>query len=115
MLMRRSRSLGGFALMALPVVLGLGAAAAITGILVGALLIGLAFAGAGQDHATGSRGTIPLGAHALYDRGIALGLILAALVLGIAGDRGAVLFFLGAGLARSRSRRAPAIRPPQAR
>ena len=90
--------LAGFALMVLPAVLGLGTAAAVTGVLVGAILMGLAVAGAGQDHSAGSRGTIPIGAHALYDRGIALGLILAALVLGIAGDRGAVLFFVGAGI-----------------
>ena len=91
--------LGGFALMALPLVLGLGPAAVITGIAVGAVVVGLAFTGSGHDHATGDRGTIPLGAHAVYDRGLAFGMIVAAVVLGLAGDRAAVVFFLVAGVA----------------
>jgi hypothetical protein len=85
---------GGLTLMALPAALGLGIAAAITGIVIGALIVGLALANTGQG-----RGTIPLSAHIAYDRGIALGLIIAAALLGFAGESGAVAVFLIAGLA----------------
>ena len=84
----------GFAIMALPLVLGLGSAAAVVGVVLGAAVVTLALAGT----ATEGRGTVPLSAHAAYDRGLALGLILAAGMLGLAGYPGAVGFFLLAGL-----------------
>lgn len=84
----------GFAIMALPLVLGLGAAAAVTALILGAAIVGLAFAGTGVE----GRGTLPLSAHAAYDRGLGLGLILAGLILGLAGNTGAVGFFALSGL-----------------
>jgi hypothetical protein len=48
--------------------------------------MGLALGTSGGE----GRGTIPVGAHAAYDVGIALGLLLAALLLGIAGDGAAL-------------------------
>src|SRR4051812_21498503 len=84
----------GFAVMALPLALGLGAAAAMTAVILGAAIVGLAFAGTAAE----GRGTLPLSAHAAYDRGLALGLIVAGVILGIAGNAGAAGFFAVSGL-----------------
>src|SRR3954453_1742039 len=83
----------GFAIMALPLVLGLGAAAAMTAVILGAAIVSLALAGTAVE----GRGTLPLSAHAAYDRGLAVGLIVAGAILGIAGNPGAVAFFVVAG------------------
>lgn len=85
----------GTAIMAAPFVFGLGPAALITGFLVGAVIIGL---GIGSSGTSGSRGSIPVGAHAAYDGGIAIGLVGAGLLFGVAGDTGALLLLVGAGL-----------------
>ena len=70
----------GTALIALPVALGLGSAAILTGITVGVIATGLGIAGTD----TNGRGTLPLSAHAVYDRGLAVGLLLAGIFFGLA-------------------------------
>lgn len=83
----------GTAIMAAPFVFGLGTAALITGFVVGAVIIGLGVGSTGTG-----RGSISVSAHAAYDGGIALGLLGAGIVLGIAGDLGALALLAGAGL-----------------
>lgn len=84
--------------MAAPFVFGLGTAALVTGFVVGAVVIGL---GLGSAGGSGERGTIPVSAHAAYDGGIAIGLIGAGVLLGIAGDTGALALLAGAGIAQA--------------
>ena len=57
-----------------PFLLGLDAAPLVTGVLVGSLAIALGLAGTEP----GARGSLPLSAQAVYDRGLALGLFLSA-------------------------------------
>ena len=76
--------LAGSALIAVPFLMGLDAAALVTGVLVGTLAIALGLAGTEP----GGRGTLPLSAQAVYDRGLALGLLLSAAIFGAAGQRG---------------------------
>lgn len=85
----------GTALIVGPFMLGLGPAAVMTAIAIGGVMVALALAGT----ETSGRGTLPLSAQAVYDRGMALGLILVAGVFGLAGDLGAVLVFGAAGVA----------------
>jgi hypothetical protein len=49
---------------------------------------------------TSGRGTIPLTAHAVYDRGLAVGLLLAGVFFGLADQQVALAVFGGAGLAQ---------------
>jgi hypothetical protein len=86
----------GTALLFLPVALGLGAAAILTGIVVGMIATGLGIAGTD----TQGRGTLPLTAHAVYDRGLAVGLLLTGVLFGIADQHAALALFGGAGLAQ---------------
>ena len=81
------------AVMTAPFVFGLGPAALVTSVAIGAVLMGLALGGSGTG-----RGSIPVAAHAAYDSGIALGLVLSGLLLGIAGDGAALLVLTAAGL-----------------
>ena len=85
----------GSALLALPFVLDLGAAALVVGVLAGVLALALGFAGT----ASGERGTISLSAQAAGDRGLALGLLLAGGVFGVAGQEPALALFTTAGAA----------------
>ncbi len=85
----------GTALIGVPFVVGLGPAAVVTALLLGVLIVALALAGTAPT----GRGTLPVSAQAVYDRGIALGLLLVALVFGLAGDLGAGLLFATAGVA----------------
>ena len=85
---------GGTALFALPVVLGLGGAAILTGIAVGVIATGLGIAGTDS----GGRGTLPLTAQAVYDRGLAVGLLLAGVIFGLAGEPAALALFGAAGV-----------------
>jgi hypothetical protein len=87
---------GGTALTVLPVALGLGGAAILTGIVVGVIATGLGIAGTGTE----GRGTLPLTAHAVYDRGLAVGLLLAGVMFGLADQHAALAVFAGAGLAQ---------------
>jgi hypothetical protein len=85
----------GIGLMAAPFVFGLGPAPIVTGIAVGTAMVALALAGTEPS----GRGTLPVSAQAVYDRGIALGLLLAAVVFGIADEADAALVFGIAGVA----------------
>ena len=88
-------TVAGSALIAGPFVLGLEAAAIVTGVIVGTLAIALGLAGTEP----GGRGTLPLSAQAVYDRGLALGLLLSAGIFAVAGDLGAMALFAAAGIA----------------
>jgi len=88
-------TVAGSALIALPFVMGLGAAPIVAGVLVGTLAIALGLAGTEP----GARGTLPLSAQAVYDRGLAVGLLLSGGIFGVAGEPEAMLLFAGAGLA----------------
>jgi hypothetical protein len=85
----------GAALIMVPFPAGLSPAAAVAGIAIGAIAIALGIAGTAHE----GRGTLPLTAHAAYDRGLALGLLVVATVFGAAGDGPALLLFGAAGLA----------------
>jgi hypothetical protein len=85
----------GSALIAVPLLVGSGAAPIVTGVLLGTLAIALGLAGTEP----GGRGTLPLSAQAVYDRGLALGLLLSAGIFGVAGEPAAMVLFAGAGLA----------------
>jgi hypothetical protein len=84
---------GGLAVMAAPFVLGFEPAGLVAAVLVGALITGLALTAATDDG-----GGLSIAAHFAFDRGIALGLLGGALVLGLAGDQTASLVFAVAAL-----------------
>jgi len=81
----------GLFTMAAPVALGLSPAAAVIGVVVGALIVGLALSSTGVE--TDGRRTISISAHHAFDYGIAMGLFGAAAVIGIAGDGIAAVVF----------------------
>jgi hypothetical protein len=85
---------GGTGLIVAPLFLGLAPAAIVTGMVVGAVAVALALAGTDAY----SRGTLPLSAQAVYDRGLALGLMVTALIFGLTGELAALLVFAVAGL-----------------
>jgi hypothetical protein len=85
----------GSALIGIPFILGLGAAPLVTGVLVGTLAIGLGLAGTEP----GSRGSLPMSSQAVYDRGLALGLILSGAIFGLSGESEAMALFAIAGVA----------------
>ena len=85
---------GGTALIALPTVFGLGAAAIVTGLMLGVAIVALALAGTAPD----GRGTLPVSAQAVYDRGIAFGLLLVGGMFAVSGDPAAGVLFAVAGL-----------------
>ena len=87
--------MGGTALIGVPFALGLGAAAIVTGLALGVVIVALALAGTESS----GRGTLPVSAQAVYDRGIALGLLLVAVVFSFADDPGAAALFAVAGIA----------------
>jgi hypothetical protein len=84
----------GSALIAVPFLLGLGAAPLVTGVLVGSLAIALGVAGTEP----GSRGSLPLSTQAVYDRGLGVGLILSAGLFALFGELEAMALFAAAGL-----------------
>jgi hypothetical protein len=84
----------GFALIAVPFAVGLEAAAVTTAVVVGAVTVALALAGT----ETAGRGTLPVSTHAVYDRGIAVGLMVVAAIFGLSGELGATLVFGAAGI-----------------
>jgi hypothetical protein len=85
----------GAALIVAPLALGLSVSAAATGVAIGALAMALGLAGTAPD----GRGTLPVSAQAVYDRGLALGLLLAGVVFGLDGQSAALAFFGASGLA----------------
>src|SRR4051794_27987693 len=88
----------GLFTMAAPVALGLSPAAAVFGVVIGALIVGLSLSSTGSD-ADGRR-TLTISAHHAFDYGIAVGLLGAAAVIGIAGDSIAAVVFAFAALAQ---------------
>jgi hypothetical protein len=84
----------GTGLMTIPFMLGLAPAAVTAAIGIGTIMVALALAGTD----TGGRGTLPVSAQAVYDRGLALGLLAVAIVFALAGDMGAMLAFAIAGV-----------------
>jgi hypothetical protein len=85
----------GTALMVLPLLTTLEPAVIVSGIAVGGLQIALGIAGTDSQ----GRGTLPVSAQAVYDRGLALGLLSVGVLFGALGDRPAMLIFGVAGLA----------------
>ena len=85
----------GSALIGGPFLLGLDAAPLVTGVLIGTLTIALGLAGTEP----GGRGTLPLSAQSVYDRGLALGLLLSAGIFALAGEFEAMGLFAVAGIA----------------
>jgi hypothetical protein len=83
------------ALIMLPYAVGLSPAPVMVGIGIGALLAGLAITGSDP----GSRGGLPLSAHAAYDWAVATALLGAGIVLGLASGPAALILFVAAGLA----------------
>lgn len=88
----------GFVIMAVPVALGLSPAAGVLGVVAGTLVVGLGLSSTGVE-ADGRR-PLAIAAHRAFDHGLALGLLGAAAVLGLAGDRAAAAVFAAAGLAQ---------------
>ena len=87
--------LAGAGLIAAPFVLALDAAALVTAVGIGGIMVALALAGTDSS----GRGTLPVSAQAVYDRGIAAGLMLTALIFGAADETEAALMFGIAGAA----------------
>jgi len=85
----------GTLLMVLPFVTGMNPDVVVTGIFVGGLQVSLGIAGTDSQ----GRGTIPVSAQAVYDRGLAVGLLAVGVLFGIVGDDMALLLFGGTGLA----------------
>jgi hypothetical protein len=88
----------GLMTMAAPFVLGFSPAGAIVGVTVGALLVGLALAANAPEGA--GRHPLSVASHHAFDYGLATGLLGAAAVVGLAGDRPAAVFFAAAALAQ---------------
>jgi hypothetical protein len=83
----------GIGLIAGPLLLGAGVAALIAGTVLGALAIELGLAGTASE----GRGTLPISAQAVYDRGLALGLFVVAAIFVLAGETDAAPVFAAAG------------------
>ena len=84
------------ALLALPFAIGLSVDATITAGAIGIVLFGLAVSATDSD----GRGTLPISAHATYDAAVALVLVGAALIFGVAGEIPALVLLLTAGIAQ---------------
>lgn len=84
----------GAVLIVAPLALGLSPGAAATGLAVGVLAIALALAGTADS----GRGTLPVSTQAAYDAGLGVGLLLAALAFGLAGQLGSLILFGAVGL-----------------
>jgi hypothetical protein len=83
----------GAVLIVVPFVIGLPTAAVAFSIPVGALILGLALTASEP----GARGSLPLSAHAAYDRGFGVGLVAAGVAFGLVDGVGSFAFFLIAG------------------
>lgn len=83
------------AIIAAPLLLGLGAATAVAAFAFGVILLGLSLSLFGEPRA------IPLTAHAGFDYVLALAAMLTGVVIGIAtGDAAAMIFLVGVGVAQ---------------
>ena len=87
----------GSALFAVPFAIGLSLPAVMTGVVIGVLAIGLGLAGTAPD----GRGTIPISAHAVYDAGLAAGLLLTGVTFAAYGEPAAALFFIATGIVQA--------------
>ena len=85
----------GLALISVPFMLGLEAAAVATALAVGVVTVALGLSGTEPA----GRGTVPISAQAVYDRGLAIGLIAAAAIFALAGQLGATAVFATVGAA----------------
>ena len=85
----------GLATMVAPFALGFDAAATVIAVVVGALIVGLALGAAVSE-----TGSIDIAAHYAYDLGLALGLVGAGVVVAVAGDGIAAVWFLSASAAQ---------------
>jgi hypothetical protein len=85
----------GSVLIAAPIVIGMSFSAAFFGLVVGVLTVALGLAGADEV----GRSAISVSTRATYDLGLAIGLLIAALVFGISGQPAALALFGVAGLA----------------
>jgi hypothetical protein len=85
----------GSALIAGPFLMGLDAAPLVAGVIVGSIAIALGLAGTDP----GARGTLPLSAQQVYDRGLAVGLILSGAIFFWASELEAAGLFAAAGIA----------------
>jgi hypothetical protein len=85
----------GLAFMAAPIVLGAGTAACVAAIPLGAIVVGLALAGA----TTGERGSLSVSSHAVYDWAMGVGLVGAGAILAVTGDATAFAVYATTGLA----------------
>ena len=83
----------GSALMIVPLLLELAVAPILTGGLAGVAIVGLGLAGTERE----GRGTLPMSVQSDYVQGIALGLLAAAVVFGLADDISALAVFGSAG------------------
>ena len=79
------------AIMAIPIVAGMGAIATATGIVLGAVMLGSALS------LVGERRTVPLSAHAGFDYAIAWVAVAGGIAAGIAGDGPGMVFLVGVG------------------
>ena len=86
----------GFLVMVAPVALHLSPAAGVFVIVAGALIVGLDLSSTGAE-ADGRR-PLTIAAHHAFDYGLVTGLLGAAAVLGLAGDRSAAVLFAAASL-----------------
>ena len=84
------------ALLSVPFAIGLSLDATITAGVIGIILFGLAVSATDS----GGRGTLPISAHATYDAAVALVLVGAAVVFGVAGEVPALILLLVAGIAQ---------------
>ena len=84
------------ALIGVPFAIGLSLDATITAAVLGVVLFGLAVSATESE----GRGTLPISAHATYDAAVALVLVGAAVVFGLAGETAALVFLLLAGVAQ---------------
>ena len=83
-------------LIAVPFAIGLSLDATITAVVLGTVLFGLAVSATESE----GRGTLPISAHATYDAAVALVLVAAGIVFGLAGETTALVFLLAAGIAQ---------------
>src|SRR3954451_4477360 len=75
----------GFAVMATPVALGLSPAAAVFGVVIGTLIVGLSLSSTGVEGE--GRRAMPIATHHAFDYGLATGLLGVAAILGFTGDK----------------------------
>lgn len=85
----------GTGLIVFPLLLALDASAIVTALGLGVVMVALALAGTDSS----GRGTLPVSAQAVYDRGLGLGLIVVAAIFGLADQTAAMAVFGVAGAA----------------